>query len=123
MSYSFPVMGRCRVTVTISVNKLLLRRRCEANPLVNRETVLGRPLALSEATRASDRARAVKGCGGQKRRVSVPRRSQRLDRLPAAQLVRGVALSKTPEGAIMAHNPAGIGEYQMIYELRTSTFH
>ena len=42
MSYSFPVMGRCRVTVTISVNKLLLHRTFEANPLVNREAMLGR---------------------------------------------------------------------------------
>src|SRR5215469_10236002 len=48
MSYSFPVIDRCRCTVTISVNKLLLRRRCEANPLVNRETMLGKPLASAK---------------------------------------------------------------------------
>ena len=58
MSYSFPVIDRCRFTVTISVNKLLLRRRCEANPLVNRETMLESPL-VGQTTRAVDRARAV----------------------------------------------------------------
>lgn len=52
MSYSFPVMGRCRVTVTISVKELLLHRRSEANPLANRETMLGRSLALNETTLA-----------------------------------------------------------------------
>jgi hypothetical protein len=59
MSYSFPVMGRCRVNVTISVNKLHLRRGCEANPVVNRETTLGRPLASAKTTYTVDRARTV----------------------------------------------------------------
>ena len=53
MSYSFPVMGRCRVTVTISVNKLLLRRKFEANPLVNREMMLGRPIASAKQPRTA----------------------------------------------------------------------
>src|ERR1700740_3621887 len=53
MSYCFPVMDRCRVTVTISVNKLLLRRRFEANPLVNRETMLGRPIASVKQPRTA----------------------------------------------------------------------
>ena len=67
MSYSFPVMGRCRVTVTISVKELLLHRRCEANALANRETMLGRSLALNETTLAHQieqeplRAPEVKG--------------------------------------------------------------
>jgi hypothetical protein len=66
MSYSFPVMGRCRVTVTISVNKLLLRRKFEANPLVNRETMLGRPIASAKRPRTAstqlyDRAELVVG--------------------------------------------------------------
>jgi hypothetical protein len=59
MSYRLPIIGRCRVTVTISVKKLHLRQGCEANPVVNRETTLGRPLASAKTTRAADRARAV----------------------------------------------------------------
>ena len=31
-SYSFPVMGHCLVTVTISVNKLLLHRKNRSRP-------------------------------------------------------------------------------------------
>ena len=60
MSYSFPVMGRCRVTVTFSVDKLLLGRSFEAT-LSSTGRDARNTARVGETTRAVDRARAVQG--------------------------------------------------------------
>jgi hypothetical protein len=60
MSRRLAIIGRCRVTVTISVNKLLVRRRHKTNPFVSKGTMLGRPLGIGEAV-IIDRARALRG--------------------------------------------------------------
>jgi hypothetical protein len=60
MSHRLPIVGRCRVTVTISVNKLLVRRRLKTNPFVSEGTMLGRPLGIGEAV-IMDQATALQG--------------------------------------------------------------
>jgi hypothetical protein len=60
MSLRLPIIGRCRVTVTISVNKLLVRWRHKTNPFVSKGTMLGRPLGVGEAV-IIDRATALQG--------------------------------------------------------------